>query len=147
MNVTIRTASPDDLQPIAALLRGADLPIDGLTDQFGDGYAIAEIDGRIAGAVGIERYGDDGLLRSAVVDPSFRGHGVGDALTRDRLSWAATHGLRSVWLLTTTASAYFPRFGFRPATRADAPASMQASPEFVDACPASAVAMRLVISD
>ena len=147
MNVTIRTAGSDDLQPIVALLRGADLPLDGLAEHFGEGFAVAEIDGRIAGAEGIERYGDDGLLRSAVVDPSFRGHGVGEALTRDRLSWAATNGLRSVWLLTTTAADYFPRFGFQAATRADAPALIRASHEFVHACPASAVAMRLVLSD
>jgi amino-acid N-acetyltransferase len=81
-----------------------------------------------------------------VVDPTFRGQGLGEALTRDRLSWAETNGLRSVWLLTTTAADYFPRFGFQLATRADAPPLIQASREFVHACPASAVAMRLLLS-
>lgn len=141
----IRTASAQDLAVVQALLADAHLPTDGLEEQFGDGYAVAECEGEAIGAEGIEIYGDAGLLRSAVVDPAWRGSGVGDALTRDRLAWAATQGLREVWLLTTTAADYFPRFGFARADRASAPAPTQRSREFAEACPASAVAMRLSI--
>ena len=139
----VRSARANDLPSVQALLAAARLPADGLEEQFGDGFAIAECDGTAIGAEGIELYGDAGLLRSAVVDSTWRGSGVGDALTRDRLQWAASQGLREVWLLTTTASEYFPRFGFARADRASAPALMQRSREFAEACPASAVAMRL----
>lgn len=139
---SIRPATASDLEAVKGLLRGARLPLDGLEEQFGDGYAIAECDGAAIGAEGIEVHGDAGLLRSAVVDAAWRGKGVGDALTRDRLAWAARHGLREVWLLTTTAADYFPRFGFARAARDAAPAPMQRSREFADACPASAVVMR-----
>ncbi len=141
----IRTASARDLAAVQALLVAAHLPTDGLEEQFGEGYAVAECDGAAIGAEGIEVYGDAGLLRSAVVDTAWRGSGVGDALTRDRLAWAATQGLREVWLLTTTAADYFPRFGFARADRAGAPSLMRGSREFAEACPASAVAMRLSI--
>lgn len=139
----LRSATHTDLDAVAALLRGANLPTDGLQEQFGDGYAIAECDGVAVGAEGIEVYEGAGLLRSAVVDPAWRGRGVGDALTRDRLAWASMRGLHEVWLLTTTAADYFPRFGFSRASRDEAPAAMQRSREFAEACPASAVAMRL----
>lgn len=144
---TVRAAAADDLPQVQALLLAAHLPLDGLLEQFGAGYAVAECDGVLVGAEGIERYGDAGLLRSAVVHPDWRGRGVGDALTRDRLAWAAQEGVRDLWLLTTTAADYFPRFGFARASRDDAPPALQRSREFAEACPSSAVAMRRVPSD
>ncbi len=142
----VRTASASDIDAVAHLLERARLPTDGLHEQFGDGYAIAECDGVTVGAEGIEVYDGAGLLRSAVVDPAWRGRGVGDALTRNRLAWASARALTEVWLLTTTAADYFPRFGFVRADRAAAPPAMRRSREFAEACPASAVAMRLPLA-
>lgn len=144
--LTIRTAQPSDQEAVAELLRAAGLPTDGLGDQFGSGYAVAELAGSVVGAEGIEVYEHAGLLRSAVVASAYRGQRVGDRLTANRLAWARAQGLREVWLLTTTAERWFPRFGFEPALRRDAPAALQASPEFAGACPASAVAMRLTLT-
>lgn len=48
----------------------------------------------------------------------------------------------AVYLLTTTADRYFPRFGFERIARADVPASVQTSIEFTSACPTSATVMR-----
>ena len=48
--------------------------------------------------------------------------------------------------LTTTAERFFPRFGFERITRDDVPASVQASIEFREACPASATVMRRWLS-
>jgi amino-acid N-acetyltransferase len=81
-----------------------------------------------------------------VVLDEWRGRRVGELLTRDRLAWAAEVGLRELWLLTTTAADYFPRFGFARADRAAAPDAVRASREFAEACPASAVAMRLSLT-
>ena len=120
-NVTIRAARADDLSAVRALLTDAHLPLDGVDEQFGDGYAVAESAGKVIGAEGIETYEDAGLLRSAVVHDSWRGRGIGDALTRDRLNWARSRGLREVYLLTTTAADYFPRHGFSRVDRARPP--------------------------
>ena len=145
--VHIRAARAEDLPAVAGLLSAARLPTDGLEEQFGGAYAIAELDGAVIGAEGIEEYAQAGLLRSAVVASGHRGRGVGDNLTRDRLRWARARGLEEVWLLTTTAAGYFPRFGFQTADRASAPAAVQRSREFREACPASAVAMRLDLTE
>jgi N-acetylglutamate synthase-like GNAT family acetyltransferase len=143
--ITIRPARTTDLTAVRALLSGANLPLDGLEEQFGDGYAVAESGGAVIGAEGIETYDDTGLLRSAVVDPRWRGQGVGDALTRDRLNWARERGLREVYLLTTTAQDYFPRHGFERVMRTSAPEAVQRSREFAEACPDSAITMRLLL--
>ena len=137
---SIRPARAADLAAVRALLIAAELPVDGLDEQFGDAYAVAESDNTIIGAEGIETYGKAGLLRSAVVDDRWRGRGVGDALTRER-------GLGDVYLLTTTAADYFPRHGFVRVDRASAPAELQSSREFAEACPASAVTMRLRLTE
>jgi amino-acid N-acetyltransferase len=140
---TIRSARPDDLEQVESALRDADLPLDGLRDQFGAGYAVAEVNGELIGVEGIEVYGSDGLLRSAAVVSAWRGKGVGDALTRDRIEWAKRHGLKSLYLLTMTAGDYWPRFGFQRADRNIAPKEMQQSPEFTEACPSTALFMAL----
>src|SRR5688572_14815841 len=107
MTITVRPAVAEDLSAVKGLLDTAHLPLDGLEEQFGDSYAVAEAGGQIVGAEGIEIYEHSGLLRSAVVHPEWRGRGVGDVLTRDRLDWARQAGLDRVYLLTTTAEAYF----------------------------------------
>ena len=58
------------------------------------------------------------------------------------LDHARERGVQDVYLLTTTAEDYFPRFGFRRVDRREVPAEVQASVEFRKACPGSAVAMR-----
>ncbi|HZI27726.1 MAG TPA: arsenic resistance N-acetyltransferase ArsN2 [Gemmatimonadaceae bacterium] len=144
---TIRPARPEDVGRVETTLRNAELPLDGLRDQFGDGYAIAEAEGEVIGVEGIEVHGDDGLLRSAAVVSSWRGQGVGDALTRDRITWARRRGLRSLYLLTTTAGNYFPRFGFSTVDRDAAPDAVKQSREFSEACPSTALLMALPLSE
>jgi amino-acid N-acetyltransferase len=142
-DIQLRDANADDLSAVCSLLTAAHLPLDGVEEQFGAAYVIAETDGEIVGVEGVERYGDAGLLRSAAVAQAWRGRGIGEQLTRERLAYARRQGMREVWLLTTTASDFFPRFGFERVTRDEAPAPLQASREFRDACPASAIAMRI----
>jgi choline dehydrogenase-like flavoprotein len=48
----------------------------------------------------------------------------------------------TVFLLTTTAEGFFPRFGFEQITRDEVPPSVRGSVEFQSACPASAIVMR-----
>ena len=138
----IRTAVWEDLEAVRTLLADTALPQDGLEDQFGRSYAVALEPGRLIGAAGVERYGGYGLLRSVITAPDRRGRGIGEALVRNRLDWAAQEGLEAVYLLTTTAMGYFPRLGFIPVQRETVPAEIRASGEFSSVCPSSAVVMR-----
>lgn len=124
-----------------ALLVAAGLPSDGLEDQFGPRYAVAEAGGALVGAAGVEVHGAFGLLRSVVVAPSHRGTGLGKALVADRLAWARREGLSAVYLLTTTAPGFFAALGFERCVREAAPAEIRASREFAAVCPGSSVLM------
>jgi amino-acid N-acetyltransferase len=141
----IRPAAAADRPAVLDLLAGAGLPAMGVSRTLDD-FLVAERDGLIVGAVGLERYGPDALLRSAVVLPALRGSGVGGALVAGMLATAVARGVRGVYLLTTTAERYFPRFGFEPVDRAEVPEPVRQSDEFREACPASAVLMRRTIT-
>jgi amino-acid N-acetyltransferase len=130
---------------VLGLLRTASLPTAGVPPELTE-FLVADNRGQILGAVGLERYGDAALVRSAVVDPAARGIGIGNALVQQLVDGARDRGIREVYLLTTTAEHYFARFGFVVTTREDVPAAVQASIEFREACPASAVVMRKVLA-
>ena len=68
---------------------------------------------------------------------------VGPPTHDDGTAAAQACGAHDLVLLTSTADAWFPRFGFERISRDAAPASLHASEEFRGACPASAVVMRL----
>ena len=137
----LRRANRDDQAPVLALLGGADLPTEGVAEHF-DTFFVAESASEIVGVAGLEIHGPDALLRSVAVAPEVRGTGLGSALAERALTRARESGLGAVYLLTTTAESFFPRFGFERIGWDLVPASVQESHEFRGACPSSAVAMR-----
>lgn len=139
-DISIRRAVADDAEAVRALLASASLPLDGVPDDLAH-FLVATQGAEIVGAIGLEHHGDAALLRSAVVAPTQRGSGIGEALTHAIIAEAKAAGARDLVLLTTTAAGWFTRFGFATITRADAPASLHESVEFKSACPASAVVM------
>lgn len=138
----IRAAEPDDAAAVRRLLSDAALPLDGVPDDLAH-FLVAERDGAVVAAIGLERYGTVALLRSAVVSPAERGTGLGERLVRELIASARASAVQELVLLTTTAERWFPRFGFERIDRSAAPSVLQASEEFRGACPASAVVMRL----
>jgi amino-acid N-acetyltransferase len=102
-------------------------------------------DGRLVGAIGMERYEDTCLLRSAVVHPDFRGRGIGSALYEELLLHSQALMIRRLLLLTTAAKEYFRRKGFRPVQRKSVTGMVTSSEEFTGACPESAVCMQLFL--
>lgn len=137
----IALARADDLPAVLELLDRSELPRDGLADHF-DLALVARDDARVVGSAAVERYGDAGLLRSVAVDRAYRGQGLGARLVGAALERARQAGLQTVYLLTTTAPGYFPRFGFQPVARADVAPAVRQSVEFTGACPDSALVMR-----
>jgi len=142
----IRSATDSDLSAVESLLAASDLPIDGVRDNFSS-LVVADDDGAIAGAIGLEKYGSVALLRSAVVSPHHRGSGVGRRLVEQLLERAEEAGVDEVYLLTTTAEKYFPKFGFTRTTRSAVPDPLKASAEFRGACPDTAIVMRRPIGE
>jgi amino-acid N-acetyltransferase len=141
MSMKIRPATSKDRATIERMLSAEQLPLDGVAEHLAE-FLVADDDGTIRGAAGLEVHDTLGLLRSLVVEPAAKGTGLGRALTEAQLAAAREKGLRAVYLLTTTAERFFPRFGFEPVGRDDVPSAVQRSREFQGACPASAIIMR-----
>jgi len=142
----LRGATAADLPAVERLVAEANLPLEGLPSQFPAAYQVGESAGRVVGVAGLEIYGRDGLLRSVVVDTPWRGLGVGRALVVERLDQARARGLRSAYLLTVDAAAYFTRLGFEPAGREGVPTEVAGSAEFAHACPATAAVLALALT-
>jgi amino-acid N-acetyltransferase len=143
-SIEVERASDEDLPAIEELLSACKLPVDGVQDIV-ESFVVARTNGNIVGAAAIEPCGSYGLLRSVAVDESTRGHGIGRALVDSLLADAKRRGFRELYLLTTTAENYFPRFGFVTTSRDTTPAEIQATSQFRDICPSSATVMRRAI--
>jgi amino-acid N-acetyltransferase len=147
ISATIGPAAPSDAPAIAALLAAAELPAADFAPHLAN-FLIARVEGRLVGAVGAEIYGADALLRSVVIAPEARARGLATRLLEELDRTAARRGVRRWWLLTTTAQDFFARRGFRATPRSEVPATVAATGEFRDLCPATAVCMsRAVASD
>ena len=137
----IRPATPDDFGEILALLNAASLPTQDLGNARPVHFWVAVRAGRIAGAGGLEQYGDAGLLRSIVVTDAARGTGLGIALVETLEATAATMGISQLVLLTRTARSFFEHRGYRVIPRESAPDAVRTSAEFRVFSPAPAVCM------
>jgi amino-acid N-acetyltransferase len=124
-----------------ALLEAQGLPVSDITGEHLEHFFFVGSDGSPTGLVGLELYGVNALLRSLVVVESARGKGLGATLIDHAEQYAASKGVRSLYLLTTTAEAFFKRLGYEPIERSYAPPSIQRTREFAGLCPASSAFM------
>ena len=140
--VAFRFAGPADGPAVTALLAAAGLP-----DEVGTGVEclLAEQHGALLGTIALERYGADALLRSLAVAPARRGEGLGEALFGRMLDHARRRGARQIYLLTTTAEAFFAARGFARIDRSAVPPAVRAHPQFTTLCPSTAVCMSRVL--
>jgi amino-acid N-acetyltransferase len=137
----IRNAQDRDIADITTLLEDASLPVADVTVALLSHYLVAEDARGIVGCIGLERYGGDGLLRSLAVASSARRTGLGIELVHSIEQRASAVGISTLWLLTTTASAYFSGLGYSVVDRHNAPQGLRCSTQFAQLCPASAVCM------
>ncbi len=135
----------NDLAEIVSLLKQSALPIAGIERHI-ETTVVARDNGKIAGCAAVEVYGTAALLRSVAVTPDRRGEGLGQRLTAAALELARKRGVRNIYLLTTTASHFFPRFGFAAIPRSELDPALAQSEELRGACPASALVMRASLS-
>ena len=144
MDVQITPARESDLQSIKDLLLANNLPIEGVDDHWRT-FILARDNGRVVACGGAETYQVAALIRSIAVLPEYRKQGVGRRIVRQLLDRLAARGVREFYLLTTTAEEYFKKRGFKTIDRDEVHPQLLQSREFQDACPSSAVCMRLVM--
>lgn len=144
---SLRAATGADLKAVCRLVADSGLPTEEIaelvTNRSGE-FVVADdprSPGEISAVGGLELHGECALLRSVAIRPEWRRRGLGQELVRHLLRRAEERGLGALYLLTTTAEHYFPRFGFVVVERGDVPPEIAATHEFRSACPASAVVM------
>jgi len=123
------------------LLQAEGLPVEDLTEAHLDHFFYCGDDDAPSGLVGVELFGEQALMRSLVVSSAVRSQGIGSALVQHAEAYAAAHGVRAIYLLTTTADLFFEYRGYRAVDRTQAPSSIQLTREFAGLCPESSIVM------
>jgi amino-acid N-acetyltransferase len=141
MHLIVEVARPHELGDVLELLKSANLPSVGVAEEFGH-YLVARDDESVIGVCGVELHGQDGLLRSLVVDQSRRSEGVGSQLVRRAEALAHQMGLRDLYVLTVDRERFFARMDYAVCAREAASAPIRESWEFRVGCPGSAVVMK-----
>jgi len=134
----INRGTSADLPRVVALLSASGLPTADLSGITHLDLWVMELAGSLTGVIALERYGEEGLVRSLAVVPPYRNRGYGAQLV-DRLEAdAVREGVRHLVLLTETADAFFRRRGYSLVDRDSVSPAVKQSAEFRSLCPASA---------
>ncbi len=140
--MNIRKIKQTDLSRVYEILTAYDLPTEDLESSSLENFWVAEEKGRLIGIAGMDCYNHIGLVRSLAVDRKLRGNGIGKKLYNAVEEEAWNKGLLRLYLLTTTAQAYFKELGYEVVERDIAPIPIQRSGQFSELCPQSAVLMQ-----
>ena len=137
----VRASTSADRASVRELLGGSSLPVADLDTAPGLRFWVTEDNGRIIAAIGLERHGNAGLLRSLVVSASQRKRGLGRELVATLEREARVAGVDLFVLLTQIAEGFFRQLGYAVVDRRYAPEELKESAEFRWLCPASASCM------
>jgi amino-acid N-acetyltransferase len=137
--VNITRQPPDDT--VKAILISAQLPTGDITPNRMENFFGVWSGATLEGVVGVEIYGTVALLRSLAVVALKRGCGLGTRLLAHAEQHAIEKGVRTVFLLTNTAEAYFNKRGYSVISRESAPEAIRNTAEFTSVCPASSTLM------
>jgi len=129
------------IDAIKTLLQENDLPVSDLNSKIT--FFVEKLNEKIIAAGGIEDVGNDAIIRSIVVADEHKGSGFGKAITMQLLNHAKEKGKKDIYLLTTTAEKYFPKYGFKEIDRHAVPDNVKNSSQYKDVCPDTAVVMKL----
>ena len=133
----VKTEPNPSLRAAVALLAAVSLPSSDLTEPLLEHFLFSGPRNAPTGLVGLELYDRVALLRSLAVAPDAQRTGLGSALLEQAEGYAYWRGVRSLYLLTTTAERFFTGRGYTLAPRESCPAAIRSTSEFASLCPAS----------
>jgi amino-acid N-acetyltransferase len=138
--LVLRMARDEDDPALRALLAEAGLPSDDVSSSRQSVIVAVEGDA-LQGSVGLEVFDSAALLRSLAVRTERRRSGLGSRMFGRALDLAKEKRIEKLFLLTTSAEAFFARRGFEAIDRDVAPEAIRQSRQFADLCPSSAACM------
>jgi len=124
-----------------SLLAACSLPNSDISEKKLQHFFGCGAQGNPRGVVGVELYGEVALLRSLAVAEDVRGKGCGKRLVREAEQYAASSGVKRLYLLTTTAEPFFASLGYAKVNRESVPEPIRATTEFSGLCSTSATVM------
>jgi amino-acid N-acetyltransferase len=126
---------------VKRLLVESGLPAEDITVQHLQHFFACGPGRDLEGLVGLELFGEVALLRSLTVASGRRGSGLGSRLVEHAEHYARDRGVKSLYLLTMTAEAFFLRRGYARLPREKAPDAIRNTKEFGGICPLSSAFM------
>lgn len=125
---------------IKSLLEAASLPVEDLETAPVQFFGITNGE-KLSALAGLEIYGADAILRSVAVKNDLQNKGLGKQLVQFAENEAREMGITRLFLLTTTAEAYFRNLAYQTFERNACPDPVRASAEFAGMCPETAVCL------
>lgn len=144
--ITVSGVRAEEEQAVKNLLAQCGLVVDDITTEKLQLFLAARKGEEFIGTVGLQKFGEAGLLRSLAVSESYRGQGVGKKLLASMEKFARILDVKQLWLLTMTAADFFKHHGYAETERSQAPPPITATAEFQQHCPDSAVCMSKMIT-
>ncbi|HEX7964906.1 MAG TPA: arsenic resistance N-acetyltransferase ArsN2 [Gammaproteobacteria bacterium] len=135
--IVLAPFSSHDEATMGLLLEAADLSTEDITPGMLEHFKVAHLGPVLVGCAGLDVQGEAALLRSVAVDEAHRGLGLGKRLVQAMEDHAREEGVRELYLLTTTAEAFFAGLDYRKLPRSEAPAGIAATEQFAGLCPSS----------
>ncbi len=146
LTVTFSGVRPAEEDQVKALIADGNLHTADLSNEKLRHFVVARKGDALVGAVGLELFPPHALLRSLVVAENHRGQGIALKLMEAVERYARSADVKSIYLLTLTATNLFGKCAYEKVRRDSAPDSLQATTEFKTLCPDSAVCMHKLIA-
>ena len=134
-------ALPTDEPRIKRLLSSCGLPHQDITPGHLHHFWVIKKNRQLIGVIGLEVFRSLALLRSLAIDPNYRNQGLGSQLTQQAEEYSDSLNIEALYLLTTTAEAFFAKRGYNNVLRKALPEQIQGTAEFRNLCPVTAVCM------
>lgn len=134
-------ASPSMFAALQAALAAEGLPTSDLQEPGRNFFAYFNDRQALAGFGGFEIHAEHALVRSIVVLPGHRGHGLVWSIVPQVLAQAAKAGAKHAWLLTEGAAPVFKRMGFEQVDRQQVPDEIGQTRQYRQLCGESATLM------
>jgi N-acetylglutamate synthase-like GNAT family acetyltransferase/SAM-dependent methyltransferase/pyruvate-formate lyase-activating enzyme len=111
MDIHIVRAKSDQVKIAEKVLKECKLLTTGLEGHIHN-FFLAELDNEVVGSIGLEIYGEYGIIRSTSVLPRYRKKGIGAKLAERMIDFAREQGIKELYLKTEHEASFFSRVGF-----------------------------------
>jgi amino-acid N-acetyltransferase len=148
MSIVVRLAKENDMIAMEQLLDKTKLNKVGIAENLDNFLVVEDLRSEplpsIVGMVGLEIYGDKGILRSLVLRSEGWNSKVGVELIALIISYGWRKGLKEIYLMASSSRSFFEYWGFVELAWDDVPDQLKVSSQFTEYNPSYVTVMRLV---